>query len=129
MGDVMTHRTRHTQATALLESLSGSSLGRLNTLADTLVDRLWGDVYRPQGPVPKDDLWRSCHCNIGSALKGLNGVGPPSAVLLETAQATGMRRARQHCPLGWVQRAWRIGGPGIWEDFARQAGGGDADRF
>lgn len=63
----MIHRTRHTQATALLGSLSGSSLDRLHTLADTLVDRLWGDVYPPQGPVLKDDLWRSCHDNMGSA--------------------------------------------------------------
>lgn len=125
----MTHRTRHTQATALLGSLSGSSLDRLHTLADTLVDRLWGNVYAPQGPVPKDDLWRSCHDNMGNALKALNGAGPPSAVLLETARATGMRRARQHCPLGWVQRAWRTGGQVIWEDFAGQAGVDDADEL
>ena len=125
----MTHRTRHTQTTALLGSLSGSSLDRLHTLADTLVDSLWGEVYAPQGPVPKDDLWRSCHDNIGNALKALNGVGPPAAVLLETARATGMRRARQHCPLGWVQRAWRIGGQVIWEDFACQAGVDDADEL
>jgi hypothetical protein len=72
MRDVMTHRTRHTQTTTLLESFSGSSLGRLHTLADTLVDRLWEDVYPPQGPVPKDDLWSSCHDNIGNALKALN---------------------------------------------------------
>src|SRR5215469_984275 len=129
MRDVMTHRTRHTQATALLGSLSGSSLDRLHTLADTLVDSLWGDVYAPQGPVPKDDLWRSCHGNMGNHLKALNGAGPPSAVLLETARATGMRRARQHCPLGWVQRAWRIGGQVIWEDFAGQAGVDDADEL
>jgi len=125
----MTHRTRHTQATALLGSLSGSSLDRLHTLADTLVDSLWGDVYAPQGPVPKDDLWRSCHGNMGNHLKALNGAGPPAAVLLETARATGMRRARQHCPLGWVQRAWRIGGQVIWEDFAGQAGVDDADEL
>jgi hypothetical protein len=129
MGDVMTHRTPHTQATALLGALSGSSLDRLDTLADTLVDRLWGDVYAPRGPVPKDDLWRSCSDNVGSTLKALNGTGPPSAVLLETARATGMRRARQHCPLGWVQRAWRIGGQVIWEDFASQAGVDDADEL
>ena len=129
MGDVMTHRTPHKQATALLGSLSGSSLDRLHTLADTLVDRLWDDVYPPQGPVPKDDLWRSCHDNIGNVLRALNGAGPPSAVLLETARATGMRRAWQHCPLGWVQRAWRIGGQVIWEDFAGQAGVDDADEL
>jgi hypothetical protein len=129
MGDVMTHRTPHTQAAALLRSLSGSSLDRLHTLADTLVDRLWGDVYGPQGPVPKDDLWRSCSDNVGSVLKALNGVGPPAGVLLETARETGMRRARQHCPLGWVQRAWRIGGQVIWEDFAGQAGADDPDEL
>ena len=125
----MTHRTPHKQATALLGSLSGSSLDRLHTIADTLVDRLWDDVYPPQGPVPKDDLWRSCNDNIRSVLRALNGVGPPSAVLLETARATGMRRAWQHCPLGWVQRAWRIGGQVIWEDFAGQAGVDDADEL
>jgi len=78
----MTHRTRHTQTTALLGSLSGSSLDRLHTLADTLVDSLWGDLYTPHGPVPKDDLWRSCHANMGNTLRALNGAGPPSAVLL-----------------------------------------------
>jgi hypothetical protein len=40
-----------------------------------------------------------------------------------------MRRAWQHCPLGWVQRAWRIGGQVIWEDFAGQAGVDDADEL
>lgn len=125
----MTQPTRHTQGTALLGSLSGSALNRLHALSDALVDRLWGDVYAPHGPVPKDDLWRSCNDNIGSVLRALNGAGPPSDVLLETARATGMRRARQHCPLGWVQRAWRIGGQVIWEDFAGQANVDDTDEM
>src|SRR5262249_62083702 len=80
-------------------------------------------------PVRTDDFCSPFHGNMANHLKAPNGVGPPSAVLLEAARATGMRRARQHCPLGWVQRAWRIGGQVIWEDFAGQAGVDDADEL
>src|SRR5262245_59483724 len=114
----MTDQTRRGQSTALLRSLSDSALARRRSLADTLVDSVWGDVYVPQGLVPKDDLWRSCNDNLSSMLKTLTGTGAPRAVLLETARSTGTRRAQQHCPLNWVQHAWRVGGQMIWADFA-----------
>jgi hypothetical protein len=125
----MADRTRRGQSTELLQSLSGSSLSRLRSLADTLVDRVWGDVYMPRGPVPKDDLWRSCNDNLASMLQTINGAGPSCAVLLETARSTGTRRAQQRCPLAWVQHAWRTGGQVLWEDFAGQAGADNADEL
>lgn len=48
---------------------------------------------------------------------------------LATAGSTGDRRARQQCPLDWVQHAWRVGGQVIWDDFAGQIGTLDADEL
>lgn len=105
-----------------LEALARSSLSGVPRLADDLVDRLWGEVYEPEGPVPKDDLWRSCNDNIGSILTALCELGPAPAELLQAARATGTRRAYQHCPLNWVLHAWREGGQVMWAELARHAG-------
>ncbi|MFE0022563.1 PucR family transcriptional regulator [Amycolatopsis sp. NPDC059021] len=119
----------HEPSATLLRSLSRSSLGRAPSLADTLVDLVWEDVYAPRGPVRKDDLWRSCDANISSMLRAVGGSGPAASVLLETARATGARRAGQRCPFEWVRHAWRVGGQVIWDDFAAQAGTADADEL
>lgn len=50
---------RPEQEHRLLADLARSSLTRIPSLADELVDQVWGEVYSPKGPVPKDDLWRS----------------------------------------------------------------------
>lgn len=119
---------RRARNAALLRSLTDSSLSRLRTLADHLVDRVWEDIYVPRGPVPKDDLWQSCNNNLASMLKTLRGDGPSPAALLATARSTGSRRAWQQCPLPWVRHAWQVGGQVMWQDFAAQAGD-DADEL
>ncbi len=108
-----------------LAELVGQSLASVPALADQLVEQLWDDVYDPAGPVPKADLWRSCHDNIGGILTAIRGAGPSPADLLHTARATGMQRARQQCPLEWVLQAWQAGGQIIWSDLARRAGSRD----
>ncbi|WP_186382814.1 PucR family transcriptional regulator [Amycolatopsis rhizosphaerae] len=124
----MSEQARQAPDATLLRSLTGSSLSRLPKLAERLVDQVWEDIYVPRGPVPKDDLWRSCHDNLASMLKTLRGA-PSASALLETARSTGSRRAWQRCPLPWVQHAWRVGGQVMWEDFAAQAGSDDADEL
>lgn len=109
----------------VIAALARASLGALPHMADQLVDQLWGDVYGPSGPVPKDDLWRSCHDNMGSMLTALSGAGPTPDTLLRAARDTGSRRAYQHCPLDWVLHAWRLGGQVMWEELARHAVGTD----
>ncbi|TNC29488.1 PucR family transcriptional regulator [Amycolatopsis alkalitolerans] len=109
-----------------LAELAGRSLHALPDLADQLVNEMWDDVYDPTGPVPKDDLWRSCHDNLGNMLQSLRGTVPSSAELLQTARATGTRRANQRCPLEWVLQAWHNGGQILWHDLAQRAGDDDA---
>ncbi|WP_165777662.1 PucR family transcriptional regulator [Amycolatopsis antarctica] len=106
----------------LLAELARTSLTRLPVLADNLVDQVWGEVYTRDGPVPKDDLWRSCRDNLDGMLTALDGSGPSLPDLLHAAQETGTRRAYQHCPLDWVLHAWRVGGQVMWTDFAHQVG-------
>ncbi|NKQ53183.1 PucR family transcriptional regulator [Amycolatopsis sp. K13G38] len=108
-----------------LHQLAGRSLDALPSLADHLVEQMWDDVYDPSGPVPKDDLWRSCHDNLGNMLEALRGRVPTPHTLLQTARATGARRAQQHCPLEWVLQAWHSGGEIIWNDLAQRAGAGE----
>lgn len=117
------------QTSALVHALSRSSLIRVSSLADAVVDRVWPDVYAPLGPVAKDDLWRSCHDNLGNVLGFLNEREDRAARHLATARSTGERRARQRCPLEWVQHAWRVGGQVMWDDFAGQTGALDADEL
>lgn len=106
----------------MLAGLAHTSLTRLPGLADALVEQTWGAVYTPDGPVGKDDLWRSCRDNIHSILTTLAGSGPSQQDLLRAARATGSRRAQQHCPLDWVLHAWRLGGQVLWADLASRSG-------
>jgi hypothetical protein len=114
--------TTETHPDAWLADLAAQSLRVLPGLADDLVDRMWDATYDPAGPVPKDDLWRSCHDNLGNMLSALRGAGPTPATLLASARATGTRRAQQRCPLEWVLRAWHDGGEIMWQDLASRAG-------
>lgn len=113
----------------LLTELADRSLRQLPRLADQLVDRVWGEPYTRHGPVPKDDLWHSCHDNLGGMLMALRGNGPSPEDLLDAARATGTRRAHQHCPLDWVLHAWRVGGQIMWTDFAERTGSDDAGQL
>jgi hypothetical protein len=106
----------------LIAKLAQDSLTRLPALSDQLVDSLWDDVYQTDGPVPKDDLRRSCRDNIGNMLRVISDGGPEPGELCRSAQATGARRAEQHCPLEWVLHAWQLGGQLIWADVAQRAG-------
>ncbi|MFD2416886.1 PucR family transcriptional regulator [Amycolatopsis pigmentata] len=121
--------TERRQAGALVRALSRSSLDHVELLADAIVERVWSDVYVPLGPVRKDDLWRSCHDNLSSMLGFLNDAPAPDPGRLGTARATGVRRARQRCPLEWVQHAWQVGGQVMWEDFTNQTGALDPDEL
>lgn len=114
---------------SLLASLAARSLQALPTLADDLVDHMWEQVYEPAGPVPKDDFWRSCRDNIANILTTLLRTGPGPATLLDSARATGTRRARQHCPLEWVLQSWQVGGEILWRDLADRAGSNDPDEL
>lgn len=77
--------------------------------------------------VPVDDLRRSCHDNIVSALEllaiavGADQPPPPESVLYDAARATGHRRADQGLPLDEVLRSYRMGGRLIWEDLLGEA--------
>lgn len=81
--------------------------------------------------VPIDDLRRSCHDNIVSALELLAiAVGddeppPPESVLYDAARATGHRRADQGLPLDELLRSYRMGGRLIWEDLLGEARAND----
>lgn len=108
-----------------LAELAGQSLAVAPALADELVEQLWDGVYDPAGPVPKDDLWRSCRDNIRGVLTVIGGGGPAPAETLGSARATGMQRARQQCPLEWVLQAWHAGGQILWNDLARRVGTDD----
>ena len=105
-----------------LAALASTSLPRAPHLADDLVEQVWGDVYTLDGPVPKDDLRRSCQDNIEGILTTLAGTGPTPEQLMRAARATGSRRAHQHCPLEWVLHAWRLGGQVMWSDLAERTG-------
>ncbi|MCA1227204.1 CdaR family transcriptional regulator [Saccharopolyspora sp. 6M] len=106
----------------MLAGLARASLARVPELADALVDQTWGSVYTPDGPVAKDDLWRSCRDNIHGMLTTLSGTGPSRPDLLGPARSTGVRRAQQHCPLDWVLHAWRLSGQVLWADMAEHTG-------
>ncbi len=106
----------------MLASLARTSLTRLPSLADELVDQVWGAPYGRGGPVTKDDLWRSCRDNISSILTTLHGDGPTASDLRQAARSTGARRAHQHCPLDWVLHAWQVGGHVLWSDLAERTG-------
>ncbi|WP_243794550.1 hypothetical protein [Saccharopolyspora gloriosae] len=106
----------------MLAGSAHTALTGLPGLADALVEQTWGEVYTPDGPVAKDDLWLSCRDNIHSILTTLAGSGPSQQDLLRAARATGSRRAQQHCPLEWVLHAWRLGGQVLWTDLAARTG-------
>lgn len=110
---------------AKVRTLAAASLTRLPALTDQVVDAVWSSVYRLDGPVPKDDLRRSCQDNLAAMLGVLAGRGLGAADVYRTARATGMRRAMQRCPLEWVLHAWRVAGQVIWDDFTRRAGPAD----
>ncbi|QGK69092.1 PucR family transcriptional regulator [Allosaccharopolyspora coralli] len=113
----------------MLASLARTSLTRLPSLADELVDQVWGEPYDRDGPVTKDDLWRSCRDNISSILTTLHGAGPTASDLRQAARSTGVRRARQHCPLDWVLHAWQVGGHVLWSDLAERTGAADSEQL
>ncbi|UUZ61546.1 PucR family transcriptional regulator [Nocardioides sp. B-3] len=77
--------------------------------------------------VPIEDLRRSCHDNIVSALELLAiAVGddkppPPESVLYDAARETGHRRADRGLPLDELLRSYRMGGRLIWEDLLGEA--------
>lgn len=103
----------------------------LDTLTERLVVTIEQDNpgYRATGLVPRTDLWRSCHDNIGRILEllaealerdaphGRAGDNPA----YDAARETGRRRAEQGLPLDVVLRSFRIGGRLIWDDLV--AGG------
>ncbi|WP_107705314.1 PucR family transcriptional regulator [Nocardioides allogilvus] len=82
--------------------------------------------------IPLDDLQRSCHANIVSALEllavavGADEPPPPESVLYDAARDTGHRRADQGLPLDELLRSYRMGGRLIWEDLLGEARASDA---
>ncbi|HEY0803554.1 MAG TPA: helix-turn-helix domain-containing protein [Pseudonocardiaceae bacterium] len=99
---------------------------RLSALTDELVRTL-----HEQNPgyqtavVPDEDLWRSCHDNLGSVLELVaQPAGRPVAETdsrYDAARETGRRRAEQRMPLDDVLRSYRLGGRLVWEALIKQA--------
>ena len=108
------------------ESLALRVLTHLSALTDELVRTLHeqNPGYRT-AVVPDDDLWRSCHDNLGSVLELI--AEPAGRAVAETdsrydaARATGRRRAEQRMPLDDVLRSFRLGGRLVWEALIEQA--------
>ncbi len=110
---------------------------RVPEVADLLVRTIVAEHPGYDGSlVPLDDLQRSCHDNIVSALEllavavGTDQPPPPESGLYDAARATGHRRADQGLPLDELLRSYRMGGRLIWEDLldeARADGQLDAD--
>lgn len=99
----------------------------LDTLTERLVVTIEQDNpgYRATGLVPRTDLWRSCHDNIGRILEllaeALERDAPHGRAddnpAYDAARETGRRRAEQGLPLDVVLRSFRIGGRLIWDDL------------
>lgn len=110
-----------------LAFLAAHRQASLDTLTERLVVTIEQDNpgYRATGLVPRTDLWRSCHDNIGRILELLADaleIDAPrgSAVdnpAYDAARETGRRRAEQGLPLDVVLRSFRIGGRLIWDDL------------
>jgi hypothetical protein len=108
------------------ESLAVRVMARLSALTDELVRTL-----HEQNPgyqtavVPDEDLWRSCHDNLGSVLELVaQPAGRPVAETdsrYDAARETGRRRAEQRMPLDDVLRSYRLGGRLVWEALIKQA--------
>jgi hypothetical protein len=95
-------------------------LGQLDQRAAALVDRIQRniEVYRPDGPVPVDDLYESCRANLEFMFRQL---GHEEVLDLDAPRRTGRRRAEQGVPLAMVQSAFRNSFAEMWEMIVAQA--------
>lgn len=110
-----------------LDFLAEHRRASLDLLTERLVVTIEQDNpgYRATGLVPRTDLWRSCHDNIGRILELLADALEPDSPqeraadnpAYDAARATGQRRAEQGLPLDVVLRSFRIGGRLIWDDL------------
>lgn len=114
-----------------LTFLAGHRRARIDIITDRLVETIEqrNPGYRATGLVPRDDLRRSCHDNIGRVLEllaeavrhGGSGSDVDHDPTYDAARETGRRRAVQGLPLDDVLRSFRIGGRLIWDDLVAQA--------
>jgi CTP:molybdopterin cytidylyltransferase MocA len=128
-------RERGESGADVAQLLATSILRQTPALADELVRRIGAENpgYRPDGRVPYDDLWQSCHDNLARVLQlvqdPVSGALVPSedggTDLFDAARTTGRQRAEQRVPLDDVLRSFRLGGRLVWEaliDRARTVG-------
>jgi hypothetical protein len=113
------------------EPLAVRVSARLSPLTDALVRTLHDQNpgYRTVD-VPDDDLWQSCHDNLGSVLDLIAEPadrGPAETdSRYDAARETGRRRAEQRMPLDDVLRSYRLGGRLVWEALIEQAHADDS---
>lgn len=115
----------------IAQLLATSILRQTPALADELVRRIGTENpgYRPEGRVPYDDLWQSCHDNLARVLQLVQDPVPGTSVpgdgggddLFDAARMTGRQRAEQRVPLDDVLRSFRLGGRLVWESLIDQA--------
>jgi hypothetical protein len=93
---------------------------RVPQLADDVTERICREVeaYRGDGPVPRDDLVRSCRENLEFGFRSLAAAGPQD---LSAPRQTGRRRAAQGAPLAMVLSAYRIGLTYMWDVMVTEA--------
>jgi hypothetical protein len=93
---------------------------RLPQLAEELTECICQQVeaYRADGPVPHDDLLRSCQENLEFGFRSLSAADPHD---LSAPRRTGRRRASQGAPLAMVLSAYRIGYSFVWDAMVSAA--------
>jgi PucR C-terminal helix-turn-helix domain/GGDEF-like domain len=101
-------------------ALASALSERLPQFAAELTERICQqvDAYREDGPVPRDDLYRSCRQNLEFGFRILADVGHHD---LSAPRRTGRRRAEQGAPLAVVLSAYRIGFAYMWDTVVTEA--------
>lgn len=103
-----------------MAALSAVLMERLPQLAEDVTERICREVdaYHGDGPVPRDDLLRSCRENLEFGFRSLAAAGPHD---LSAPRRTGRRRAAQGAPLAMVLSAYRIGLTSMWDLMVTEA--------
>ena len=107
---------RTTRGPTRTAALAVTLIEETDRLTEQLVNAIWQtDQTYVDGLVSREEVWRSCHDNIGRVIQALAGVVPPGTDPYDAPRETGRRRAEQGLALEAVLHSYRTGGRLIWQ--------------